>query len=87
MRLLCLGFRRAYLKRMHEWLNGCSERTLTSIVYHTSPAIVQQWKNQDEQMKKHEYHITCKDLGHHPKRLAFQVELSKSLYTQDHPHV
>ena len=29
----------------------------------------------------------CKDLWHHPKRLAFQVEWPKSLNTQNHPLV
>jgi len=48
MRLLSLKFRafeerqyrHAYLKRMHELLNDCSERTLADIVDHIPPMIV-----------------------------------------------
>jgi len=38
-------YRRVYLKRMHESLKDCSERILAGVVYHTSLAIVQPWKN------------------------------------------
>ena len=52
-------YRRACLKLMHESLKDCSERILASVVYHTSPATVQPWKNQDERMKKrHEEYYT-----------------------------
>jgi len=66
MRLLSLKFkafeerryRHSYLKRTHESLNDCSQRTQTDAVYHTHPVIEQQLKsqkNQSEQLKEHEY--------------------------------
>ena len=36
---------------------------------------------------RHGSDTNCKVLGHHSKRLAFYMELSKFLYTQDHPYV
>jgi len=45
------------MKRMHESLNDCSERTRANTVYHTSP-VIEQWegqKNQSEELKEFEH--------------------------------